>query len=232
MPIAADRRPSPSSLAGAHHLAIEPRTARSRRFAWWLLPAGLVVGCVVGAVARGWMRLVTADPGFSWSGTMFIVGGFGSAGLGQALALAARRAAWRRPATTASRVVACVLTLPMYGGAGVTMLPTVLAGALAAWRPYRRWVRATLAGSALIMPALIVRHVAGNPGLDWRSAVGLTLFGATYLSAIAALAAVATPQDDGWRMNGVIKAVTIVAAVAITLLSLAMTFSVATSSVA
>lgn len=229
MSIAADRRLPPSSLAGPRHLATEPRSAHSRRFAWWLLPAGLVAGSVVGAVARGWMRLIAADPGFSWSGTMAIVGAFGSAGLGQALALAARRAAWRRPATTASRVVACALTLPMFGGAGVTMLPTVLAGALAAWRPYRRWVRATLAGSALIMPAIVVRHVAEDPGLAWRSTTGLALFGATYLVAVAALGTVATPQDDGWRMNRVIKAVTIVAAAVITLLSLAITFSAATS---
>ena len=39
-----------------------------------LLVAGATISALWGVVARTWMRFITADPEFSWSGTLTIVG--------------------------------------------------------------------------------------------------------------------------------------------------------------
>ena len=99
------------------------------------LVTGLLLGLGLGAVARGFMALLTEDPQFSWEGTGFILGLFGLAGL----ALGAvwdlrlrRRSRWWK-----------VLALPaalLFFGPGSLMLPGVLGLALVA--SPRRWVRA------------------------------------------------------------------------------------------
>lgn len=171
------------------------------RFAWWLPPAGLLGGITLGIVARWWMRLISTDPEFTWTGTIFIVGAFGLAGFAQALAAAARRAGWRRRWTTMTRIGAGVLTLPVFTGAGAIMLPTVLAGALARWRRFRPAVRAILALASLVVPAITVRDVAGDPGLGVGPVLGLVLFAATYVGVITALGATVAPIEDGWRVG-------------------------------
>lgn len=45
------------------------------------LGVGLVLGALTGAVARGFMALLTQDPKFTWEGTATIVGVFVVAGL-------------------------------------------------------------------------------------------------------------------------------------------------------
>ena len=49
-----------------------------------------------GICARVWMRFIATDPEFTWAGTLFIVIGFGIAGLGQSGAYLGRRADLRR----------------------------------------------------------------------------------------------------------------------------------------
>ena len=95
------------------------------------MPLGLLAGVALGAIARGWMRLITDDPEFSWSGTIFIVAAFGITGLGHGIAWAARRAGLRRRWSTVARIVGAMLTLPLFVGAGAIMLPTVVGAAMA-----------------------------------------------------------------------------------------------------
>ena len=44
------------------------------------LAIGVLGGAALGIVARAWMRLISEDPEFSWSGTLFIVIGFTCSG--------------------------------------------------------------------------------------------------------------------------------------------------------
>ena len=164
------------------------------------MPAGFLAGLALGSVARGWMRLFTDDPEFSWSGTIFIVGAFGVACFGITLAAAARQAGWRRRVTTPIRVLAVVLVLPMFGGAGAVMLPTVALGAFAAWRPVPRRVRITLATVAGALAALVAVGAVAAAGLNAKTVLGVVLFVATYLVVIAAMWSIAAPIDDGWRV--------------------------------
>jgi len=180
--------------------APSPELLRRHPARWWWLPAGLLAGLTLGAVARGWMRLLTDDPEFSWSGTIFIVGAFGIAGAGVTLAATARQAGWRRRVTTPIRVIATVLVLPIFGGAGIVMLPTSALGAFAAWRPMRSLIRIALSVVAAIPALLVAIGAAREAGLSVRTGLGVVLFAATYVAVIAALWSIVAPIDDDWRV--------------------------------
>lgn len=176
-----------------------PATAR-RVAAGSTIALGLLAGATLGAVARGWMRMVSDDPEFSWSGTIFIVVAFALAGFGHAIAGAARRSRRRRWSTT-GRVVGAVLTLPLFGGAGSIMLPTVLFGALARWRSdWHPAVRGAFAVLALGVPVFVAFDVLRNDVSAERLA-GLALFAATYWLVVHTARAIAAPLGDGWRMR-------------------------------
>lgn len=196
---------------------------RGARFAWWLPPAGLLLGLAVGGVARGWMRLISGEPEFTWSGTIFIVAAFGLAGLGQAFAATARRAGWRRLGTTAARVAGAMLTLPLFTGAGALMLPTVVTGALAVWRPLRRAVRVVLTLVSLAAPLFVVRGIIDELGLGLRPLLGTVLFAATYAVLVVAVGATAAPLADGWRVSRRLRVAGIAAAVLVAILIAGLT---------
>ncbi len=134
--------------------------------------AGLLLGATTGVAARLWMRLISAEPEFSWSGTIFIVALFTLAGLLQGIALAVRRRGWRWWAQLPVRVVAGVGALLLGGGAGIVMLPAIVGGALATartdWPRWGRAVAATVAG----VNALAMLVVAGTGLPVWRLVVG------------------------------------------------------------
>lgn len=106
---------------------------------------GILGGAVWGAVLRAWMRFISTDPEFSWSGTLFIVGAAALAGLVVGVL-------WWRHLEGGSRwwKVLGLGALPVFGGAGVLMLPSALLGAAGLGRTV--WplpVRATLVAIAL-----------------------------------------------------------------------------------
>jgi len=186
------------------------RRARWRSAPWQIALVSPLAGATVGAVARWWMRLITDEPEFSWSGTIFIVGAFTIAGVGHGVAWAARRADARRRWSTSARVVGAVMTLPIFAGAGAIMLPTVLCGSLARdrtdwWRP----VRAFIALVALAAPTLVLVDVAGG-GLSLRRALGAVLFVGTYAAVIMSMRAIVAPVADGWRMPRAVRILLVV----------------------
>jgi hypothetical protein len=104
------------------------------------------------------MRFISTNPEFTWSGTLFIVIGFGVAGLAQSGAYLARRAGLSRPRMTVVRVVTFAGLLPLGVAAGGQVFPTVvlaplalthtawprwtrLLGACSRWSPSRPWGR-------------------------------------------------------------------------------------------
>jgi hypothetical protein len=170
-----------------------------------------MLGLALGAVARGWMRLLSTDPEFSWNGTIFIVMAFTSAGLGHAVAAVSRRG--RRRWSTSGRVLGAILVLPMFFGAGGIMLPTVVAGSLAVWR--RGWSgRIRVAVAALAVPSLaFVLSDTVDGGLNRQRVLGLVLLAATYAAVVWAMWPIAAPVGDGWRIGRRTRAVLIGASV-------------------
>ena len=96
---------------------------------------GLALGAAWGVLARVWMRLISTDPEFSWSGTLIIVGLAALLGAGVGLVDAALRAGRSRWWT-----LAVLPGLPLLLGPGSLLAPCFLVGGLA-WRPHRWWLR-------------------------------------------------------------------------------------------
>jgi hypothetical protein len=200
---------------------IAPLRAETDRPArhWWTVPiacgVGFLGGAVLGILARLWMRLISDDPEFSWAGTLVIIIAFALFGAGQALSWSARRTALRRPGITVARVVAAVLALSIFGGAGSIMLPTVLGGGLAVWRSdWRRVVRALAALAAVPVAAFVVREIVAEFGWGAHSLAGIAGFVAIYGVVIAVLGPTVAPLADGWRMPRHVRVVLIIAVLA------------------
>lgn len=124
----------------------------SRRFI--LIGAG--VGLAWGIAMRAWMRFITAQPEFSWSGTIFILGA--ATITGTVLGLAWHRRAvggvgwWRLS----------VLTLLLLGAGGAIMWPAVIFGAMALGRPWKTWIRVTLGVLAAASQIPVIIGIADN----------------------------------------------------------------------
>ena len=96
--------------------------------------AGAGAGLARGGGGRGWVRLISDAPEFTWNGTLGVVGIFAAFGLGQALAAVARRDGWPPGGRWAARAVAIVTTLPLGLAAGAPMLPSLVLAAVAVGR--------------------------------------------------------------------------------------------------
>lgn len=87
---------------------------------------GGVLGAGWGVLARGWMRLVSTEPEFSWAGTLMIVGFAALLGAGVGVSAAARGGTgWRRGARWA--VAPGML---IFAGQGAPFLPAFVVGGL------------------------------------------------------------------------------------------------------
>jgi hypothetical protein len=161
-----ERRPAPAVLAGA-----------------------LGAGVAWGVLARGWMRVISTDPEFTSSGTIFIVGAFAVAATAQAMALVARRR--RSPALRgAGRVVGLVGMLPLFIGAGVTMFPTVVGGGLAlGQRGWPRPLRAFAVVVAVAPVAAVTLSLVDDFGLGPRLVVGFLGLVLVYTGVVVAVTA-------------------------------------------
>lgn len=97
--------------------------------------SGALGGLLWGVLMRLWMRFVSTDPEFTWSGTGFILGAalIAGLGLGSAYALSRKtRAGWWR--------LFGLSVILLGGGAGIIMIPGVILGGLAFAR--RNWPKA------------------------------------------------------------------------------------------
>ena len=165
------------------------------------LAIGALGGGALGIIARGWMRLISEDPEFSWSGTLFIVVGFTVFGFGQSLVAVTRRRVERRWKVTCVRSLGVITMLPLFVAAGAVMFPTVVGGGLAVarteWRTAVRIVCAILAAG----PVLFVGFdLVDSFGLSLRTLVGFVSMLAIYATIIWATRFTMTAQSDGWRM--------------------------------
>ena len=118
---------------------------------------GFALGAGWGVLARVWMRWVSTDHGFSWTGTLAIVGTAAVAGGFLGLVHAARRrggSRWWR--------VAALPTLVLFAGPGMPLLPAYLLGGWA-WGSRR----APGALRAVAVLPLLALPVVGWVTADW-----------------------------------------------------------------
>jgi len=162
---------------------VETRGVGLRQFLW----AGPIAGLAVGVVARAWMRWITVDPEFSWTGTIGIVVVFVVFFSAQAGARVARVRVRSPRRVTGVRAVAGVLSLGLFGAAGAVMFPTVLFGSLALWRSgFHRLVRSLLVIAALPAPIYVTSTIASDHGWSPATIGRIMVFVAIYAAVIVA----------------------------------------------
>jgi hypothetical protein len=164
-----------------------------------LLLGGLLGGLAWGIGARVWMRFISTDPEFTWSGTLFIVLGFGAAGLAQSGAYLGRRADLRRSRMTALRVVTFAGLLPLGAAAGGPMFPTIVLAPLAL--THTEWSRRTrlLVGAISLLPVVAIAGILADDLPLSRTVAGFLWFLVVYAGIIWAARFSLAPQLDGWR---------------------------------
>ena len=141
-----------------------------------LILLGVLCGAGWGVAARVWMRLISTDPTFTWSGTLFIVGASAFAGLGMGIVMALGQRL---------RGIGVATMLPLGLGPGMIMLPTVALGGMALrWRARRR-LAAVLAAMGVLSAGLL----AGGLLLSELSFVRAVICFVLYLGLTAWLAA-------------------------------------------
>lgn len=181
-----------TSITIAAPLGAAADSTRQGRIGDWSLAVGrgLALGVTLGATYRAWMRLVTTDPDFSWSGTLFIVGLCTVAALLASLSLTARQRWSRRWAKGVIRVVASLGVLLLAAGPGMIAVIVWLPAALALGRVrWHRWLRRGLwtvatAGFVVFLVVVsedfsdlgVVRVALAIPGFLAIQAVVATLF--------------------------------------------------------
>lgn len=140
-----------------------------------LVPVFLVLGLLLGAGARGWMRFIAVDPGFTVKGTLGIVLGFAVFGVLQALAALAAARPWRTWWRRGARCLGLVGLLPLFVAAGALMAPAVAFAGLALWHP--RWlrpIRVVLALVALANVVAVSSTITSDFGTSLRSVIGVS----------------------------------------------------------
>jgi hypothetical protein len=118
--------------------------------------AWVAVGALYGGVLRTWMRFVSTEHEFSWSGTGYIIGIFAVLGLMAGLVGLARRRGWARR-LVALRTLGSVLALGCFMAAGALMFPTIVPAALGVGRTdWPKWLRLVLVAAGAIAAGFVV----------------------------------------------------------------------------
>ena len=110
-----------------------------------IIPAGFLGGFLGGIIARSWMRWISTDPDFSWSGTLSIVIVFTLFGAVQSTIYAVGRKPRRKWILISFRILGVIFSLPLFAAAGSIMFPTVLTISFAKWcKNCKSWFRVLL----------------------------------------------------------------------------------------
>lgn len=163
--------------------------------------AGAGGGFVLGGAMRGFMRLISDEPEFTWSGTIFVVMVFVIFGATQGLAAGGRKAGLRRRWLTPLRLIGGFGMLATMGAAGAIMAPTTLGAGLARHRrDWPRWARVLCAVlAAANVTTVSVMTLSGQAG-NIEPWLGLLLMVACYTVVVAAVGQTLAPQPDGWHL--------------------------------
>ena len=165
---------------------------------WKIILAAVFGGLLLGVVARLWMRWISTDPEFSWSGTGFIIGAFTIFTTTQAIVFVLRRRTASKRVTTIVRGGGTILSLPIFGGAGVIMLPTVALTSIALWQKRMdRKVRIALCVIGSIIPILQIKGFITDFGWTIATLGRALLFIAIYVIVVILIKPTVSPFKFG-----------------------------------
>lgn len=154
----------------------------------------LLSGLVLGVLARAWMRWISTDPEFSWSGTVFIVMAFMIFTLVQSLVFLLRKRFKGKRSALLIRTVGVIFSLPLFTAAGAIMFPTVALASIALWQSKMdRKVRFALVVISLIIPAIQIRDFGSDFGWNFPTLGKSLLFILIYSVVILFLKPTLTP---------------------------------------
>ena len=154
-----------------------------------LVPFGFFAGLILGGIARAWMRWISDDPEFTWSGSLGIVIGFAIFGAVQAFVYSFRQRPRSKSASIIVRSLGVIFSLQLFIAAGAIMLPSVLTASLARWRTnWKSWIRIVLGLASLTAWLVIVKsEILDTFGWDIITLGRILLFATIYIVIIATL---------------------------------------------
>ena len=153
----------------------------ARGSAWRLILTGAMGGALLGVVARLWMRWISTDPEFTWSGTIFIVLGFAIFAANQAIVFVLRKRTKSRRLTSIIRSLGVLFSLPIFAAAGAIMFPTVALASIAVWqKTMDKKVRLALLAISLIIPIMQIWGFISDFGFNFVTLGRALLFVAIY----------------------------------------------------
>lgn len=156
--------------------------------------AALIKGFVLGVVARAWMRWISTDPEFSWSGSIFIVMAFMIFMVNQSLVKLLRQRFKGRRSVFFIRTGGVIFSLPIFTAAGGMMFPAVALASVAAWNPsLGKRTRGILLILALIIPVIISNDIISDFGWSVTTIGRILLFVAIYSVVVFATKPTLTP---------------------------------------
>lgn len=146
-----------------------------------IILAALVKGFVLGVVARAWMRWISTEPDFSWSGTIFIVQAFMIFMVNQSVIKLLRQRFKGRRSVLLIRIFGVIFSLPIFTGAGGMMFPAVALASVATWNPsLGKRTRGVLLLLALIIPTIISNDIVSDFGWSFATIGRILLFVSIY----------------------------------------------------
>ena len=167
------------------------------------LALGFFGGITVGVLARVWMRWISTDPEFSWSGSIFIVMSFTIFFTTQSIVAVFRRRVRSRRATTLVRIFGVIFSLPLFSAAGAVMLPTVAIASIVLWTEglkrlgrKGRIARAVLLVLSLAIPVNISKDIISDFGWTIPTLGRILLFATIYGLVIIATRPTLKPYFD------------------------------------
>lgn len=156
--------------------------------------AALLKGFVLGVVARAWMRWISTDPEFSWSGSIFIILAFMIFMVNHSIVKMLRQRFNGRRSVLLIRTSGVIFSLPIFSAAGGMMFPSVALASVATWNPaLGKRTRGVLFFLALIIPILISRDIVLDFGWSFTTIGRILLFISIYSVVIFSTKPTLTP---------------------------------------
>ncbi|MDP1851722.1 MAG: hypothetical protein Q8K48_04825 [Candidatus Planktophila sp.] len=162
-----------------------------------IILAALVKGFVVGVVARAWMRWISTDPEFSWSGSIFIVMAFMIFMVNQSLVRLLRQRFKGRRSVLLIRTSGVIFSLPIFTAAGGMMFPAVALASVATWNTaLGKRTRGVLLLLALVIPVIISRDIISDFGWSFATIGRILLFVSIYSVVISSTKPTLSPYRN------------------------------------
>ncbi len=182
------------SNAYIKHFLIWPRTNVSRVK---VIAGYFLTGLAIGVIARFWMRWISTDPEFSWSGTIFIVGAFALFFTTQSLVSIFSNITTSQLISRLIRIGGLILTLPLFMGAGAMMFPSVVLASFALWGGLlKRRGQLIFLSLSLIIPSIISKDIITDFGWSFATLGRILLFFLIYTVIVLATRPTTSPNRN------------------------------------